>query len=133
MTVDVAGLRARGQALAGQLQVSAGTLTRPAVGRTLDPATGVTTPDAPTVLYTGQARVRVAGQAEQQLVFGDVNVTRQRWLVNLPATVVDVRVGDVWQVTSDLDQHLVGMAFRVIAVSARTVSMYRQLGVEEVR
>lgn len=131
MTVDLAGLAAAGRALADQLQGDTGTITRPAATPGTIDGSGVYTPNPSTTIYTGPCRVRKPTTAlEQQIVFGDVNVTVARFIVNLPHDTPHVNIGDVFQLTVTDDPAILGVPMRVAVVVAKSVLMYRQLGLE---
>lgn len=131
MTVDLQGLAAAGRALAVQLQGDTGTITRPATSSGTIDGSGVYTPPSSTVVYTGPCRVRRPTTAqEQQIVFGDINVTVARFVVNLPYDAPHIAIGDVFKVTVTNDPQIVNVPMRVAVVIAKSVLMYRQLGLE---
>ena len=107
-----------------------GTVSRGAGGGTVDPATGVFTPGAATVVYSGVCRVRKPNEVEHQTVFGDLNVTVTRYLVSLPFDVPLFAIGDVFIVGESADSEIVAVPMRVVAVVGKSVLLYRQLGVE---
>lgn len=130
--VDLGGLAAAGRALAIQLQGDVGTVTRPgAIPGTIDPDTGVFTPPAATTVYDGQCRVRKPTTAlEQEIVFGDVNVTVSRYVVSLPHDAPLMSIGDVFTLTATDDPEILGVPMRVAVVVGKSVLMYRHIGVE---
>lgn len=132
MPVDIAGLAAAGRALADELQVDTGVITRAGSGpATIAPGTAVLTPAAPTTIYNGQCRVRKPTTAlEQEIVFGDVNVTVSRFIANLPYDAPLIDIGDVFTLTASVDGEIRGVPMRVVTVVGKTVLMYRQLGLE---
>lgn len=131
MTVDLAGLAAAGRALAEQLQGDSGLITRPAATPGTIDGSGVYTPTAAATVYTGPCRVRRPTTAqEQQIVFGDINVTVARFIVNLPYDAPHVAIGDVFTLTVSDDPQILGVPMRVAVVIAKSVLMYRQLGLE---
>lgn len=121
-----------GRQLALTLLVDEGTLTRPGEGGTIDPVTGDWTPASAATVYDGPCRVRKPDGIAQQVVFGDVNTTVERFLVDLPVDVALLNVGDVFTATLSADPELVGRSMRVVAIVAKSVLMYRQAGLEAV-
>lgn len=130
MSVDVVGLAAAGSAIAGQLMPDLGTVSRGSGPGTIDPVTGVYTPGAASVAYSGKCRVRKPNQIEQQTVFGDLSVTVIRYLVNVPFDAPLLQIGDVFVLGQTADHEIAGVPMRVTAVVAKSVLIYRQLGVE---
>lgn len=121
-----------GRQLAATLLVDVGTITRKGVGPgTLDPVTGDWTPAVATTVYSGACRVRkpTTGR-EEQIVFGDINTTVTRHIVNLPSDAPIINLGDVFALTSTNDPQILNVAMRVVSVTSKTVLMYRQLGLE---
>lgn len=105
-------------------------ITRPSTTRTIDPETLVETPAAPTVLYEGKCSVTVSRSAqpaapgEQPLV-----ILSTRALV--PVSVVGIRPGDRFELTSSQDPDLDGATFRVSETDRRSRSVHRVLQIEE--
>lgn len=132
MPVDLTGLAAAGRALANELQGDTGIITRAGSGPgTIAPATAVYTPPAPTTIYNGQCRVRKPTTAlEQEIVFGDVNVTVARYVVNLPYDAPLIEIGDVFTLTVSDDGEIRGVPMRVATVVGKSMLLYRQLGLE---
>lgn len=121
-----------GRQIARTLLLDVGTITRPGSGSgTLDPSSNDYTPPASTTIYTGACRVRkpTTGR-EEQIVFGDINTTITRHIVNLPVEAPIVNLGDVFTLTSTNDPQILNVALRVVAVVSKSVLMYRQLGLE---
>lgn len=106
-----------------------GTITRPA-GGTLNTSTGVHTPAAGSVAYQGAMRVRPPTPAEIDILFGDREVTKQRYVGTLPRTAVGVRVDDRLVVTSGSDPQLLGRSMRVTTVSTGSFHIDRRIGLE---
>lgn len=106
---------------------------RPSTGvRSFDPVSMVSTPPAAVDVYSGRCRVKKPTALQEVEVFGDVQVTVQRRLINLPFDVPEVRVGDVGSVTSSVDGEVLRQSLRVVAVGSTSVLMFRQVGVEVV-
>lgn len=132
MPVDVAGLAEAGRAIASDLQQDNGTITRKGAGSgVLNPVSGVFSPPAATTVYSGQCRVRKPTTAmEQEIVFGDINTTVSRFIVNLPYDAPIVDIDDVFTLTASDDSQILGVPMRVATIVGKSVLMYRQLGVE---
>lgn len=108
-------------------------ITRPSDGEPLiDPDTFVLTPAAPTLVYNGRCRVKAPTQAEMVEVFGEAQVTVQRRIVRLPFDSPEIQIGDIFEATQSLDAEVLLTSMRVVAVIARSVLIYRDLGVEVV-
>jgi len=85
---------------------------------------------APTVVYDGPCRLRAPTAAQLEVIFGDSDTTRQRFVLTLPADVPDIQLGDVAFVTSSSDPHIGRRAFRVSAVPSGSWLIDRRVGVE---
>lgn len=107
------------------------TIERPSTGGTLDPSTGVWTPAAATVVYSGPCLVRPASQIEQQRLFGGGEVTLQRFVAVLPYDAADIDIDDRFTLTSSTDLHGDDRRFHVAAVGAGSWAVDRRLGLEE--
>ena len=108
-------------------------ITEPADGGTLDPATGTWTPNAPTTIYDGPGRVRVPSSAtEMERIFGDREVTVQRYIAVLPWDATGVARGHRLAVTAGTDPDITSTSFRVVAVAVGSNHIDRLLGCEEV-
>lgn len=117
---------------AESLMVDTGSISRPGEGGTLDPVTGLWTPTPAAVVHTGPCRLRQPNTAEQEVVFGDELVTRQRWLVDFPHTVTEGRIGDVITITASDDPEAEARSFRIVAESAMTYNLYREYACEAI-
>lgn len=131
MTIDLTGLARAGRALAVQLQGDEGTITRGVAGGTTNPVNGDWTPNPASVVYSGQCRVRRPSTAqEQEIVFGDVNVTVSRYVASLPHDAPLIAVNDTFTLTATEDPEILNVPMRVAIVVGKSVLMYRQLGLE---
>lgn len=130
--MSVLSIMRDGRQIARTLLVDEGTITRKGAGAgTLDSVTGDWTPAAATTVYSGACRVRKpATGREEQIVFGDINTTVTRHIVNLPSDAPIIDLGDVFALTSTNDPQILNVAMRVVSVTSKTVLMYRQLGLE---
>lgn len=95
-----------------------------------DPVTGLITSTDDDVL-TSPARLRQpASLVESSVLFGEEDVTKQRFIVDFPYTVTGVRLGDVVTFPEEDDPEATGRAFRVIGLSIRDHMVTRSVGVE---
>lgn len=107
------------------------TITRSAASGTLNESTGVWTPAATTTIYTGRCRVRPVTSADQDVVFGDTQITKQRYLGSFPHTV-SPQIDDVVTVTSSSDPTIDTRSFKVVVVSSSSWLIDRKVGLEVV-
>lgn len=108
-------------------------ITRITAGGTLNPTTGVFTPATSTAVYEGVGRVRAPTQStEMERIFGDTEMTIQRYVVKLPFDAVGIQRDDRVAVTDSSDTEIVGRSFRVVSVLAGSNHVDRTLGVEEI-
>lgn len=112
-------------------------VTRPAVDMAgvLNETSGVWTPSAASTIYTGQARVRpAAGLTELVAIFGDDQVTEQRYVGTFPFDAAGFEVGDLVAVTDGSDPTIVSAGrFRVVRVPVGTWQIDRRVGLELVQ
>lgn len=121
---------ADGRLLAAELMADTGVITRGAPAGTLNTTTGVWTPAAGTTIHTGPCRVKTPSLVEQQVVFGDVNETRSRFVINFPHDIPPVLIDDRVTITVSDDAQVGIRHFKVISVPSKTYLILRQLGVE---
>ena len=108
-------------------------ITEPSEGGTLDPVTGVFTPNAAAEVYAGPGRVRVPSSAtEMERIFGDREVTVQRYIGVLPWDAVNIDRDHRLAVTDGTDPDIERRSFRVVAVASGSNHIDRLLGLEEV-
>jgi hypothetical protein len=126
-TAEITAMRATSE----EAMPDTGTIARPSTSTVFNPTTGVTTPGTPTVIYTGAMRVRPPGSlAELTRLFGDTEITENRYMVTVPASVDDAQVGDIVTVTDGVDPQIVGKALRVTVVPYGSWQIDRRLGAE---
>jgi hypothetical protein len=90
-----------------------GTLSRLATTGSLNPTTGVWTPGATTVIYTGACLLRAFTWEGTDVQFGDIEVRLRRVRAKFPVDT-DVQIDDVFVASaSTYDESLVGISFRV--------------------
>jgi hypothetical protein len=100
---------------------------------TFDEDTGITTPPAPTTVYTGACRVQSRDVQPSNPQAGDTEYTTIAYVVSVPVSVVDVGVGATVTVTAaSLDADLVGRSFTVTGLVHKTYLTARRLVCEEV-
>jgi len=108
-------------------------ISRPSEGGTLDPITGTWTPNVSTPVYSGPGRVRLpASTTEMERIFGDTEVTVQRYVAMLPWDAVGIQRGDRIGVVDGSDPEVGGRSFRVVAIAAGSNWIDRLIGCEEV-
>ncbi|MEU1240046.1 DUF6093 family protein [Micromonospora parva] len=121
---------ARGRAAAEALMVDQCVVRRDN-GTTYDPETGYPTPNT-TEVYAGKCRIQQQTASAGQRDVGEATVLLLRLEVQLPMSVVGVRVDDVVEVTASVhDPDLPGRRFRVRELAHKTHATARRLGVEE--
>lgn len=129
--MSVAGTVSRGRTAAERLMVDACTITRGGQA-SFDENTGVRTSGSASTVYAGKCRVQVPNVAEQTPTFGEMPITTQLAIVQVPVSVVGVRVEDTVTVTESQDPDLVDRTFRVVALLHKTHLTARRLRCEEV-
>lgn len=108
-----------------------GVILRTAIGAgTLNQSTGALTPAAATTIYDGVMRVRPPTPAEIEIIFGDREVTKQRYVATLPHDADGIDVDDRLHLVAASDDSLTGRWFRVVTVSAGSFHIDRRLGLE---
>lgn len=131
--VNPAPALARGRAAAESLMVDTCSIGR-TTGEATDTDTGVVTPTTSTV-YTGRCRVQQSqlGAASTPDDPGQAAVRLVAFAVQLPMSVVGLRVGDVVTVTASVhDPDLVGRTFTVLGLAHKTHATSRRIQVQEV-
>lgn len=108
------------------------TINRPATGGTLNTATGQWTPSSATEIYDGACRIRPVTSADQSVVFGDEQITRQRYVGTFPHDITRLRIDDVVTVTDSSDPDIDQRTFRVVVVSSGSFHIDRRAGLEVV-
>ena len=104
--------------LAATMMVDTGRVTRDGEP-TFDPDTGLVTPSA-TTIYEGPVWMRMPTVLESEVLFGEEQVSRTRYLAVFPYDVTGVRAGDVITLTETEDPDAEGREFRVLSVPTRT-------------
>ncbi|MCB0966273.1 MAG: hypothetical protein KDB37_05510 [Ilumatobacter sp.] len=104
---------------------------RPSSTSVFDETAGTYEPSAPTVVYAGVCRLRTASARAQidQQVGGEL-VVLSSFDLWLPASTIDVRLGDVATITGSDDELIVGESYRVTRIEQRSHLTRRTLGVE---
>ncbi|GLZ62873.1 DUF6093 family protein [Micromonospora sp. NBRC 107095] len=129
MSVEI--LLASGRRAIERLMVDQCVVRRDA-GTTYDPETGYATPNT-TEVYAGKCRVQQQTASAGQRDVGEATVLLLRLEVQVPMSVVGIRVDDVVEVTASVhDPDLPGRRFRVRELAHKTHATARRFGVEEV-
>lgn len=120
----------RGRRLAESLMVDTCTIRRQ-TGTATDPGTGVVTPTYSDV-YTGKCKVQTFTNRELLKSAGEHQFIDQRYEVDIPVSVVGVKVNDQIVITSSTyDADLSGRTYRVVGLMDKSLGTARRLGVEE--
>ncbi len=128
----------RGRREAERLMTDTCVIRRPTGTISVDPDTGVASPEYTTV-YEGKCKVQTAGGIASQVVSasGDAtnvggNVPVWSLYLHLPVSAVDCRSGDLAQITSSVDPALVGRRLRLVNLqSEKTHATARRWNVSE--
>lgn len=107
-------------------------ITRSVSTGSLDPVTGIWTPDPPVTVHDGPGRIRPPSAQEIEVLFGGEEVTKQRYVGTVPWDSGPYQVDDraVFVVSSDPD--VADVSLRVITVSVSSWLIDRRLGLETV-
>lgn len=113
--------------------VDACTITRASGDPTFDENTGTYTPASTSSIYTGPCEVKITDSLTVQVEEAGGGVAPvARLTVKVPASVENVRIGDLVTITSSLlDPELVGRVFTVNALHYKTFATSRRFQVEE--
>lgn len=106
-------------------------IRRPSSASTYDETAGKSVYPAPTVLATSPCRVQRLPMRGGDQPVGDRNITLQRYQINVPADISDVRVNDQIVVTTSTDTSLVGAVVRVREIRLGTLRWQRDLICDE--
>ncbi len=99
---------------------------------TFDPDTGQTT-NTPIEVYYGPARLRMpSSMVESSSVFGDVDVTKQRFILSVPHDVTGIELDHVVTMIESDDPSALDREFRVISIPSRSFPIERAFGLETV-
>lgn len=101
-------------------------------GLVFDPGTGLSTPTTTTVVAGSPARLRQPTAVEANVMFGEEDVTKMRFIVDMPHTVTGVQIGDVITFSEADDPEMLAHEFRVVALSMRDHLVTRSYGCEVV-
>ena len=128
----------RGRREAERLMTDTCVIRRPTGAISVDPDTGVATPEY-TLVYEGKCKVQTAGGIASQVVSasGDAtnvggNVPVWSLYLHLPMLAADCRPGDLAQITASVDPALVGRRLRLVNLqSEKTHATARRWNVSE--
>lgn len=129
---DIAEVLPELRSEAESLMVDTAMITRPGGEPTFDPSTGELTPAAGTTIYEGPCRLRQPTASEAELLFGDEQLTRSRFVACFPHDVTGVQIGDVVTVTESDDPDVLLRSFRVASIPLATFTLYKGFPVEVV-
>ena len=88
-------------------------------------------PPAPgTTIYNGRGRLRSPGATQIEVVFGDAQTTRERFILTVPHNAGDIKIGDIATVPDGTAPQIGPRAFRVVAVQGGSHLIDRRIGVE---
>lgn len=107
------------------------TITRDGVG-VYDPDTGELEPGTPTTIYTGKCRLRTPSPEEERVLFGEQQVTKTRYILDVPHTTRGVRIEDVAALTTTEDTDAAALRIRVVAATAETIFVMKSYPCETV-
>lgn len=120
----------RGRNAVDRLLVDYGQISRSGAA-VFNPDTGLSVATS-TVVYSGLCRMRQPTAVEDELQFGDEQVTASRFMACFPHDVTGVQIDDVVTVTETDDPDLIGRSFRVLAVPMNTFTLYKAFPTEMV-
>jgi len=98
---------------------------------TFDANTGQTS-STPTTVHTGPCRLRMPSTAESTSIFGDREVTKLRFVVDVPHDVTGIELEDYISITESDDASALARTFQVAALPSETFNFYRPIGCEVV-
>lgn len=114
------------------LMADQATITRPGGTDTFDPNTGVLTPAAGSVVYTGRCRMMQPSAQGVTTQFGEQQVTESKYVACFPADCADAQIGDLITFTESADPDVLDRSFRITAVPASTFVVYKGYPCESV-
>ena len=101
-------------------------------GFTVDPVTHDSIPNEPTVIYEGPAHVRVPDSYELDVLFADVERTKQRLICSFPMdTGTEPQHDDMLTVT-DGAPLISGEPYRIVAVTGGSYNLAYRVALEQV-
>lgn len=98
---------------------------------TLDPITGISSFTS-VQLYRGICRLRQPTAIETSILFGGEQVSKSRFVVEVPSSVTLIKFEDTITVASDHDGFASTREFRVTHLSSMSYNLYRSIGCEAV-
>lgn len=107
-------------------------ITRPVSTGSLDPVTGIWTPDPPVTVHDGPGRIRPPSPQEIEVLFGGEEVTKQRYVGTVPWDSGPFEVDDHVVITAGSDPGVADVSLRVVTVSVGSWLIDRRLGLETV-
>ena len=107
-------------------------VTRSSPTGSLNTSTAVWTPTAATTIYVGSCRVRPPDAEDLEVLFGDTEITKQRFVVTFPYDCPALHVDDVVTVTDSSDGLIVNRPFRVTGHASGSWQIDRRAALEAV-
>lgn len=120
----------RGQRAAAALMVDTADVTRPGAA-TFDPNTGLSTPSS-TFVLSAPCRLRQPTSQESEVLFGEEQLTRTRFIACFPHDTVGIAVDDIVTFTASEDPDVLARRFRITGVPLSTFTLYKGYPVEVV-
>lgn len=124
-------MRERARAASEALMVDTVEVSRATAG-TFNPATGLIEDGTPTVVYSGPGRLRMPTATETESLFGEQQITKLRFVVDVPHDVTGIAIDDTVTLSESEDASALTRTFIVIAVPSETFNFYRAIGCETV-
>ncbi|TFD80539.1 DUF6093 family protein [Cryobacterium psychrophilum] len=125
-----------GQREAEKLMLTTCTITRGGGAPVFNESTGAYDTPAPTTIYAGKCKVRLAGVSVKQVDAASQLLTIQQSILSLPvnrAGTANVAPSDTLTITANpLDLALVGKTFRIEGTHEQTYSTARRYSIERV-
>ena len=110
-----------------------GRIDRPSGSSTLDVDLLSDTPTDPDEIYVGAMKLRPPGRGDEiEVLFGDEEVSTQRYMCRIPHDAPTVERNDIVRVTQSSDGEILNRTFRVRGVSEGGWHVGRLLAVEVV-
>ncbi len=121
-----------GRRMALSMLIDRGVITRGVSAPVFDPITGELSTPTGDVVYEGPCRIKTPSAVERNVIFGDTQVTKSRFIAMFRWDIPDVEIGNIVTVTESDDPHITTRSFRVVMVPSSSVLTHRKLGVEAV-
>lgn len=110
---------------ARSLMIDTASVTRSGSEPVFDPDTGDLTPAASTTVYSGPCRLRQPTSGESEILFGDEQLTRTRFIACLPHDAAGLQVDDVITITASGDPDVLTRRYVVTHIPLATFTLYK--------